>query len=286
MASHICCIVPPYLLQGIVESPEVDDEYRQCVLSTLDHRSLFTAKRCDRLNVLSQPHAARAGAHAGPSSARQSIVPEVLLRHIAESEDVDEETRERARGDIEHARRVISQYQKALVPEDDEEKDDGKDDGEDDGTATAAKSKPKSKPKPKPKQPEPIPTTPSTGFYRAVYDAKNDPDEDDLPGKVLRVEGQKAIEDATANDAYDNVGRVLDFYLKQFNWKSIDNKNMHVVSSVHFAKRYENAFWDPDRMQMVFGDGDKFLYRFASCLDVIGHELTVRTHIAVVRGER
>jgi hypothetical protein len=28
-------------------------------------------------------------------------------------------------------------------------------------------------------------------------------------------------------------------------------------------------------MQMVFGDGDKFLYRFASCLDVIGHELTV-----------
>ncbi len=253
MASHICCIVPPYLLRGIVESQAVEDEeYRQCARNTLEHRARFTGKRCDRFNTLSQPHAARA--HAGPST-QQSIVPEVLLQHIAESKDVDEETRARARGDIEHARRVISQYQKALVPDEEEEKP---------SAATAAKPAPKPKP------------TPSPGFYRAVYDAKNDPDEDDLPGKVIRVEGQTPSSDDTANDAYDNVGRVLDFYLTEFNWKSIDNKNMHVVSSVHFSKGYENAFWDPDRMQMVFGDGDKFLYRFASCLDVIGHELTVR----------
>ena len=33
----------------------------------------------------------------------------------------------------------------------------------------------------------------------------------------------------------------------------------------------------PAAQQMVFGDGHSFLYRFANCLDVIGHELTVRT---------
>ena len=243
MASDICCIVPPYLLKDIVlrhESQEAyDEETRQCAQKTLDHRAHYTAKRCDRFNTLSQPHAVRA--HAGPSTT-QSIVPEVLLQHIAECEDVDNDTRQRAKRDLEHARRVISQYQKGLAP------------------APAQVT-----PRPKP----------STGFYRAVYDAKNDPDEEDLPGKTLRVEGQDKSNDETANNAYDNVGRVLDFYLEQFNWKSIDNNNMHVISSVHFGKKYENAFWDPSRMQMVFGDGDKFLYRFASCLDVIGHELTV-----------
>jgi hypothetical protein len=253
MSSHFCSIVPPYLLRGIVESQHeaVAEEERECARNSLSHREHFVAKRCDRFDALSQPHAARAAAHQAPT--QQSIVPEVLLQHIAECEDVDEETRDRARADIEHTRRVISQYQAAIAPEEET--------GE--GAPSAAAAKPKPKPKP------------STGFYRAVYDAKNDPDEEDLPGTVVRVEGQKAIKDQTANDAYDNVGRVLDFYLKQFNWKSIDNKNMHVISTVHFAKKYENAFWDPTRMQMVFGDGDKFLYRFASCLDVIGHELTV-----------
>ena len=245
MASEICRIVPPYLLRGIVESKEAhDEETRQCAQKTLDHRANYTAKRCDRFNTLSQPHAARA--HAGPSST-QPVVPEVLFQHIAECEDVDDDTRERAKRDIEHARRMISQYQKALAPEEEGNKQPG--------VAAAGQVTP--------------------GFYRAVFDAKNDPDEDDLPGKILRVEGEKENKDETANDAYDNVGRVLDFYLEQFKWKSIDNNNMHVISSVHFGKNYENAFWDPSRRQMVFGDGNKFLYRFASCLDVIGHELTV-----------
>jgi hypothetical protein len=242
----MCSIVPPYLLRGIVEglsqaAEDEDDEsreIRQCAQNTLNHRAQFVAKRCDRFSTLSQPRAARA-----QTAPQLGIVPEVLLQHIADSEDVDEETRNRARADIELTQRAISAYQKVLSPEQVDE------------AATKA---------PKP-----------SGFYRAVYDAKNNANEEDLPGTAVRVEGQKPIKDQPANDAYDNVGRVLDFYLKKFDWKSIDNKNMHVVSTVHFGERYENAFWDPTRMQMVFGDGDKFLHRFASCLDVIGHELTV-----------
>ena len=257
MDSPICSIVPPYVLRSIIESQGAQEDERLCAQSTLDHRTHYTARRCDRFDFLSQPLAVRR-AHPGPTT--QAIVPEVLLQHIADSEagDVDDETRQRAKRDLEHARRVharrvISQDQVTLVPEEQATTKPG----------VASAAKPKAEPQP------------STGFYRAVYDAKNDPDEDDLPGKVVRVEGQKAGKDETANDAYDNVGRVLDFYLEHFDWKSIDNKNMHVISTVHFGKKYENAFWDPTRLQMVFGDGDTFLYRFASCLDVIGHELTV-----------
>ncbi|KAG4216548.1 hypothetical protein PC116_g34971, partial [Phytophthora cactorum] len=117
--------------------------------------------------------------------------------------------------------------------------------------------------------------------YRAVYDANHDSNEAHLPGKVVRVEGQKASNDESANEAYDNAGLVLSFYADIFNWKSIDNKNMHVISSVHFGQNYENAFWDPEIAQMVYGDGHDFLTNFTGCIDVIGHELTVRFPIEI-----
>ncbi|KAM0241688.1 hypothetical protein ACHAPO_001379 [Fusarium lateritium] len=49
---------------------------------------------------------------------------------------------------------------------------------------------------------------------------------------------------------------------------------MDVISTVHFGKQYENAFWDPEKLQMVFGDGGEFLNNFVGCIDVIGHELS------------
>src|SRR5690349_2417760 len=111
-SSHICCIVPPYLLRGIVESQAIDDEdTRQFAQKSLNHRDNFTAKRCDRFSTLSQPRASRAQAS---TSAPRGIVPEGLLSHIAESQDVDQATRDRARADIEHTRRVIAAYQKGL----------------------------------------------------------------------------------------------------------------------------------------------------------------------------
>ncbi|KAK4183180.1 metalloprotease [Podospora australis] len=261
-----CCIVPPYLLQGIAESAELPDEAKVAAQRTLSTRDTFTVARAERFDVLSQPRAARAAAsahhHPQPSaSERQSIVPEILLQHIADAEDVDDETKERARRDIDRIRAATSQYQKQLTGEDEEEAKAP--------TSAFAIAGADTEDKKKKKQP-------TTGFYRAVHDAKNDDDEDNLPGQIIRVEGQLAsvTEDAAVNEAYDNVGKVLEFYLKQFGWKSIDNRNAHVISTVHFGKNYENAFWDPSRNQMVFGDGHTFLYRFVNCIDVIGHELT------------
>lgn len=93
--------------------------------------------------------------------------------------------------------------------------------------ATADKDKDKGSPKDAP--------------YRAIHDAQNSTDESDLPGKLVRSEGQAKTKDKAVNEAYDNVGIVLEFYKKYFKWLSIDNKNMDIISTVHFGKRYENA---------------------------------------------
>lgn len=254
MDCPIYTFVPPYLLQGIIDSEHIkDEEARQAAQRSLQHHEQLTARRRSLLETLSQPRAARAQRAAPGVPAQQAIVPEVLLEHITRSEAVDEATKERAKRDLEVTRRATAAYKEAVAPGAAAEK-----------AAAAAEAAP---------QPQPQPS----GFYRAVYDAKHDPDMGDLPGELLRVEGQQPVEDATANAAFDNVGKVLEFYLDKFNWRSIDDRNMQVLSSVHYGVNFQNAFWDDAAQQMVFGDGHSFLYRFANCLDVIGHELTVRT---------
>ncbi|KAF5967414.1 hypothetical protein FBULB1_11216 [Fusarium bulbicola] len=116
--------------------------------------------------------------------------------------------------------------------------------------------------------------------YRAVHDIHESSNESKLPGDLIRDNGKKEASstkpssDKAVNEAFDNVGLVLGFYKKFFQWLSIDNKDMDVISTVHFGKQYENAFWDPEKLQMVFGDGGEFLNNFTGCIDVIGHELT------------
>jgi bacillolysin len=56
---------------------------------------------------------------------------------------------------------------------------------------------------------------------------------------------------------------------------SIDNKGMTLKSLVHFDISFDNAFWDIDNSQMVYGNGDgikKGPYSLAA--DVVAHEMT------------
>ncbi|KAK2042392.1 zincin [Colletotrichum somersetense] len=235
---HVCYVVPPYLLRGIAEAECNSQHEREAASRALELRDLFTARRADRFALLCGPRANR-NHHSRPS-----IIPDLLLRHIAESPDVDDDTRTNARRDLEHLQALNQKIQVSQQGQQDQKT-----------LATAAK-----------KQPD--------ATYRAVYDAKNTDDEQGLPGDVVRVEGQKAVDDKAVNEAFDNVGQVLKMYKEKFDWLSIDNHNMNVVSSVHFGNKYENAFWDPERMQMVFGDGGEFLNNFTGTIDVIGHELT------------
>jgi Zn-dependent metalloprotease len=105
---------------------------------------------------------------------------------------------------------------------------------------------------------------------RTIYDAQQS---EHAPGALVRGEGQSKSKDVAVNEAYDGLGATFDFYLKAYGRVSIDNAAMPLSASVHYGRKYDNAFWDG--RQMIFGDGDGVLFnRFTIAVDVIGHELT------------
>lgn len=111
---------------------------------------------------------------------------------------------------------------------------------------------------------------------RKVYNAGN---ASDLPGNLVRSEGDAPTGDAAVDEAYDGSGATYDLFAEVFGRNSIDRQGMDLISTVHFLEGYDNAFWNGE--QMVYGDGDEDLpeqerlfNRFTSAIDIIGHELT------------
>jgi Zn-dependent metalloprotease len=108
------------------------------------------------------------------------------------------------------------------------------------------------------------------GPERFIYDAHNT---QNLPGTLVRSEGDPPTGDAEADEADDGLGSTYDLYAEAFDRDSIDGAGMPLLATVHYDEGYDNAFWDGT--QMVFGDGDGELFnRFTISVDVIGHELT------------
>lgn len=111
---------------------------------------------------------------------------------------------------------------------------------------------------------------PTAARQRTIYDAQG---REALPGRVVRAEDAAPVTDAEVNEAYDGLGATFDFYADVYDRNSIDDEGLHLDASVHYGRRYDNAFWNGQ--QMVFGDGDGELFnRFTVSLDVIAHELT------------
>ncbi|MDZ8050762.1 MAG: M4 family metallopeptidase [Aulosira sp. ZfuVER01] len=112
---------------------------------------------------------------------------------------------------------------------------------------------------------------PSPGVKRrTIYDAKNS---ENLPGTLVRGEGDPPSTDEAVNEAYDSAGATYDLFHEIFDRNSIDDKGLRLDSTVHYGVKYDNAFWNGD--QMVYGDGDGELFqRFTKSIDVIAHELT------------
>ncbi|MCR3761888.1 M4 family metallopeptidase [Clostridium felsineum] len=114
-------------------------------------------------------------------------------------------------------------------------------------------------------------TKPMTGQIK-TYTANNREVE---PGSLVTNKTNKFTTETAKPEvsAHYYAGVVYDFYKNILNRNSIDNKGMSIISTTHYDKGYDNAFWDGS--QMVYGDGDgtEFTY-FSGDLDVIGHELT------------
>lgn len=111
---------------------------------------------------------------------------------------------------------------------------------------------------------------PAGQLRRTIYDEQTNTN---LPGTLVRGEGDAATKDVAVNEAYDSSGKTYEFYDTIFSRNSVDDRGLRLDSSVHYGVQYDNAFWDGQ--QMIYGDGDGELFnRFTISLDVIGHELT------------
>ena len=97
--------------------------------------------------------------------------------------------------------------------------------------------------------------------------------EETLPGAVVRAEGDPASDDASVDEAYVWSQQVWDLYEQQFARVSFDGAGSTVMVTVHYARDYDNAFWDGE--QLVFGDGDGEIFeRFTKPADVLAHEFS------------
>jgi Zn-dependent metalloprotease len=104
---------------------------------------------------------------------------------------------------------------------------------------------------------------------RTIFNANY---EETLPGTVVRTEGSAPSDDVAVDEAYDGLGHTFDFFWEVYSRNSIDDEGMPLNATVHYGLKYNNAFWNGQRM--AFGDGDGELFnRFTIALDVIGHEL-------------
>jgi len=110
----------------------------------------------------------------------------------------------------------------------------------------------------------------AVGPKREVYDAKGG---SSLPGTIRRKEGDEPTGDTQVDEAYDGAGHTHRLYLEQYERDSLDGRGMTLVSTVHYGRDYNNAFWDGG--QMVYGDGDGEIFTpLTGSLSVIGHELS------------
>lgn len=120
--------------------------------------------------------------------------------------------------------------------------------------------------------------SPNHNRHRLVYDAQQI---DQLPGVLVRQEGEPNVADQAVNEAYDFSGITYDFYDQIFQRNSLDDNGLTLISTVHVTEvddtgqlvAMNNAFWNGE--QMAYGDGDGTVFqRFTRSLDVVGHELS------------
>ncbi|MPZ59730.1 MAG: peptidase M4 family protein [Propionibacteriales bacterium] len=105
---------------------------------------------------------------------------------------------------------------------------------------------------------------------RAIHDARNTRD---LPGELVRAEGDDPTGDEAVDEAYDGSGLAWTLFREDYERDSYDGDGHRISATVHYERNYANAFWDGE--QLVFGDGDgRIFQRFTKAPDVVVHEFT------------
>lgn len=119
-------------------------------------------------------------------------------------------------------------------------------------------------------QTELVPTRARLNRRIHVYDAGH---LQKLPGKVVLTEKDKRRGETTVVEAFTGCESMYDFLFNVFSRNSLDGRGLRMDATVHYGRRFDNAFWNG--RQMIFGDGDgKLFRRFTAAVDVLGHEET------------
>ena len=109
----------------------------------------------------------------------------------------------------------------------------------------------------------------AAALHRLVYDCGGTKR---VPGRLRRREGEQRSGDPDVDRAYDACGTTYAFFREVFGRNSLDGRGMHLIGSVHYGERFDNASWDGAQLRL--GDGDGVVFRsFTHCLDVVAHEL-------------
>lgn len=104
---------------------------------------------------------------------------------------------------------------------------------------------------------------------RVISDAQG---RETLPGVRVRGEDDPATGDIAVDQAFDGLGDTFALLLDAFGRISLDGAGAPLRATVHYGDRYDNAFWNGERM--VFGDGDGEVFTaFTGSLSIIAHEL-------------
>ncbi len=101
---------------------------------------------------------------------------------------------------------------------------------------------------------------------REIYD---DACQGDVPDDAAREGDDAAVGEDQVDRAYENLGRVYDYYYDTFGWDSYDGEGAPVVGVVNFCRNgVDNGVssWSDDRVQFAPGAGD--------ALDTAAHEFT------------
>ena len=75
-------------------------------------------------------------------------------------------------------------------------------------------------------------------------------------------------------DAHYYANVTDDYYMAIFNRNSLDNNGMRMVSTAHYGRNYNNAFWNGQQIAYGDGDGKKTFRELSGGLDVSTHEFT------------
>jgi bacillolysin/thermolysin len=102
-----------------------------------------------------------------------------------------------------------------------------------------------------------------------VFDAGNGTD---IPGELVREDGQDPTGNAEVDAVHDNFQRIHDYFSTRFGRNSYDDEGAPLIATVRYREDpdlpFRNAYWDSERRQMVFGEG------YAMPLDITAHEVT------------